>query len=106
MQRPALATPNAGRRGRRWNRIKAEARLRETHCYRCGQPLDKTIPYRDPDTGNTNPNYASAEHKVPRSIAPHLAEDPANIGVSHLICNQSAGNRLPTPVLGVRSREM
>ena len=82
---------HAGRSGRPWERLKAQVRARETHCWQCGQPIDWTIPYRDPDTGAVNADAGTVEHINPRSTHPHLAEDPANLGASHRRCNLQAG---------------
>jgi len=95
----------AGRSGRPWERLKAQVRLRETHCWQCGQPIDWTIPYLDPNTGAANPDAGTVEHKVPRSIAPHLAEDPTNLAASHRRCNLVAGtNRHMPDGVGAPSR--
>jgi len=94
---------NAGRSGARWRRIKEQVRQTETHCYRCGQRIDWSIPYRD-EHGNVNKMSGTAEHTHPLSTHRHLAEDLGNIRASHLDCNQSAGNRAPLPGLGTRSR--
>jgi 5-methylcytosine-specific restriction endonuclease McrA len=96
---------NAGRSGRRWNRLKAEVYARRGPCCRCGQTIDYDLPYLDETTGLPNGQSKSVDHfPYPRSTHPHLAEDPANLAPAHLDCNKSAGNRSATP-LGVTSRE-
>lgn len=96
---------NAGRSGRRWNAIKANVRARETHCFRCGMPIDWAIPYTDPDTGAVNLDSGSAEHIMARSKYPLLAEDPAVLAASHLLCNMQAGDRDNTLDIGASNRE-
>lgn len=66
---------------------------RDTHCCRCGQIVDKTIPYRDPYTDSVNMNSKSVDHLIARVRRPDLAEDPANLALAHLGCNLSAGDR-------------
>lgn len=74
-----------GRTGRPWIRLKAEVFARRRPCCRCGQPIDYTLAYPDP-------NSKSVDHYPhPLSTHPHLAEDPANLAAAHLHCNVSAG---------------
>lgn len=95
---------NAGRSGRRWNRLKAEVYARRGPCCRCGQPIDYELPYLDAATGLPNPQAKSVDHyPYPRSTHPHLAEDPANLAPAHRRCNLSAGNRSTAPT-GITSR--
>jgi len=93
-----MAAKHAGRSGRRFTRLKAEQRAKQLPCHRCGQPIDYSLQWPDP-------NSYSYEHKIPLSLAPHLAEDPSNGASSHLRCNQSAGNRDTKPGLGTTSRQ-
>lgn len=99
-----MAGKNVGRSGRRYRSLKAQIRATETHCFRCGQPIDWSIPYRDAE-GNVNLASGSVEHKQTRSGHLDLAEDRGNLGASHLDCNLKAGDRDPRPGLGLRSRE-
>lgn len=111
-----------GRQGSNWKKVKELVRSaaledqltggRKPKCFRCGQDMDMTLPYRwtletgGPElAGDVCMDYASAEHKIPRNLRPDLAEDPGNIGLSHLRCNMAAGDRAPEPVLGMTSRE-
>lgn len=59
--------------------------------------IDYTL--RSPDPGSF-----SVDHAAPRSVAPHLAEDPANLRAAHRRCNTSRGTRDPKPSLGTTSR--
>ena len=79
-------------------------RARETHCYRCGQPIDWAIPYRDQHTGEVNAEAGTVEHVQPLSKRPDLAEDPANLAASHRRCNLAAGATNQTPSMGLRSQ--
>ena len=91
---------NAGRSGGTYRKLRAQVRATERTCWRCGQPLDWSIPYKD-EHGNINMNAATLEHKQPKSTHPHLAEDPGNLSASHARCNLGAGDRNPQPNLGV-----
>lgn len=91
------AADNAGRRGARWRRLVANVRMRRAKCCRCGQPIDYTLEYPDP-------NSFSVDHfPFPLSTHKHLAEDPANLAAAHLRCNQTAGNRGEKPGIGAAS---
>jgi 5-methylcytosine-specific restriction endonuclease McrA len=94
----------AGRSGGRMRALQKQIRATETHCYRCGQPIDWTIPYRD-QHGNLNDMAGSVEHKQPLSKYPHLAEDPGNLGASHSLCNRAAGNNENRPAMGVLTQD-
>ncbi len=93
-----MAGPNAGRRGAQWVRLKTAQRAKHLPCWRCGQPINYTLQWPDPGSYST-------EHKLSRSTHPHLAEEPSNLGSSHLLCNQEAGNRETKPSLGTTSRD-
>ena len=94
-----MSTPNAGRRTRRWTALKAEVKARHEHCCRCGQSIDTTLTWPDPNS------FSVDHYPYPKSTHPHLAEDPSNAHAAHLRCNQSAGDRGATPTLGTTSRE-
>lgn len=91
-------TVRRGRTGGRYRKLREAQRRRRLPCWRCGQPIDYSLKYPDPES-------FSYEHKIPVDAAPHLAEDPSNGASSHLRCNQSAGNRPAKPGLGETSRE-
>ena len=90
---------SAGRSGRRWRRLVAEVRARRGHCCRCGQPIDYTLEWPDPDS------FSVDHYPHPVSTHPHLAEEPSNLAPAHLHCNVSAGNRSPKPGLGATSTD-
>lgn len=86
--------PRKGYLYRRWRERVIE---KATACAHCGQELDKSLPYRDPETGRVNLRYPSADHIVPISHGGSLL-DPANGQAVCLGCNRerSAGG---TPML-------
>jgi 5-methylcytosine-specific restriction endonuclease McrA len=83
---------NAGRRGARWVRLKAEVRARRRACCLCGQPIDYSLQWPDPGS-------FSVQHLKSWDAHPELREDPANLDAAHLGCNTSAG-KTPKPSLG------
>lgn len=90
---------NAGRRGSRWNRLKAEVKARREPCCRCGQRIDYSLAWPDARSFSTD------HYPHPLSTHAHLAEDPANLRAAHLMCNQSAGDSGATLTLGATSRD-
>lgn len=76
-----------GRRGRPYERAKAECFANETHCRRCGNPVDMTLPYRDPYTGKVNRMSKSFGHleELDAGGSPYVGR------LEHLSCNTSAG---------------
>ena len=84
--------------------LSALVRTSETHCYRCGQPIDWGIPFWD-GMGGINPDAGTVEHVIPQSQAPRLRLDPANCKASHQHCNVQAGDRTPRATMGMRTQE-
>lgn len=82
--------------GRRLARITAEFRARQLPCHLCGQHIDYTLTYPDPDS-------VSIEHPQARSKRPDLTYDPANQVPAHLRCNKTRGNRAQRPGIGQTS---
>lgn len=66
----------------RWRKLRAaivaSALANNSPCGLCGVPLG----YGD---------RIDVDHRVPLSVAPHLAFDPANLRPTHSRCNRSAG---------------
>jgi len=60
-------------------------------CLRCGEPV---WPHDEWHIG----------HKIPRSVDPALALDPANQWPEHASCNTSAGATVPAPRTPVSRR--
>jgi 5-methylcytosine-specific restriction endonuclease McrA len=68
-----------GRTGRPYRRLRTRVIAEEDVCFRCGQPVDKSLP-------GTHRWGPSLEHKVPLS----RGGDPLtreNVALSHLGCN-------------------
>jgi hypothetical protein len=80
-----------GRKGRPWERIRKRvidhAIDAGIPCVKCGQLIDPVGTWPD-----RHPKSPSADHKVPLSKAPWLANDPDNLRAMHLGCNSSLGN--------------
>ncbi len=53
-------------------------------CALCGQPIDTTLHYRDPDA-------FAYDHKLSIKRYPELADDPDNGQPAHKHCNESKG---------------
>lgn len=94
-----------GRSGSVVRRLRQRVRATESTCYRCGQPIDWSIPHADPYTGAVNRDSGSLEHKQSLAQHPELAEDPGNVAASHWDCNHSAGMDGGALPLGARSRQ-
>lgn len=77
-----------GRSGRPLERAKARVYATETHCWRCGRWVDKTLPYRDPITGRVNTMSKSFGHVDELDIE---STEPLNGHLEHLDCNVRAG---------------
>lgn len=90
-----MAGANAGRRGRRYERLKANQRAKRLPCCVCGQPIDYALSWPDPGS-------FSVEHRKSWHEHPELREDPANFDSAHLGCNSSKG-KTGGPTIGVTS---
>jgi hypothetical protein len=86
--------PSVGRKGPRWQRLRRIVRNRHEPCCRCGQRIDLRLVWPDPNS------FSVDHYPHPLSTHPHLAEDLGNLHAAHLVCNQSAGAKPPTPGLG------
>lgn len=78
-----------GRSGRPLQRAKARVYEEETHCCRCGQWVDKSLPYKDPVTGKVNIWSKSFEHLIELD----RGGDPYDGHLAHVHCNTSEGAR-------------
>lgn len=94
-----------GRSGAAVVALRRRVRATERTCYRCGQPIDWSIPHLDPHTGTVNKWSGTLEHKLSLRDHPELAEDPGNCSASHWDCNHKAGADGGRPSLGQRSRQ-
>jgi 5-methylcytosine-specific restriction endonuclease McrA len=84
--------------------IAEDLKTRRGPCILCGQPIDYTLPFVNPD-GTRNPGAFTLEHIKPRSTHPHLVEDPTNCAPAHYSCNQRKGDREQDPDIGNTSRK-
>lgn len=95
----------AGRTGATWRKVCVQVYARREPCIRCGQRIDYTLPYLDPDTGERNPQSKSVDHYPhPLSKRPDLAESLNNLRAAHLLCNQSASDTATPRPTGLTSR--
>ena len=78
-----------GRGGRPYQRARAQVFATETHCHRCGHEVDKTLPYRDLDTGQINRWSKTFGHTTELDAG----GDPYDGHLEHWYCNISAGAR-------------
>lgn len=58
-----------------------------TNCYRCGYPIDMTLP-------SSHPDGPSVEHTTPIAHGGDLTPDLENAALSHLSCNQRHGGMI------------
>lgn len=77
----------------------------DARCWLCNQPIDYSIPWRDPYTGHVNDDAFELDHLYPRSKHPELAEDPAAYRPSHRACNRQRSNKLSLTGLGTPTRQ-
>ncbi|PCN47411.1 HNH endonuclease [Curtobacterium sp. 'Ferrero'] len=70
---------------RLWRKIAQAQRAKGLKCWHCGQPIDYSLQFPDP-------NSFSADHLRPWAGHPELRYDPANVVSSHLRCNQVKGS--------------
>lgn len=94
----------------RWYRklrkdFRASCQQAAAPCWLCGQPIDYTIPWKDPLTGEVNDEAFELDHLLPRSTHPELAEDPGNFRPTHRSCNRQKSNRILSGGLGRVSRK-
>jgi 5-methylcytosine-specific restriction endonuclease McrA len=75
-----MAAPYHGRTTRSFKRLRARLLEESDICWLCGQAGADT-----------------ADHVIPLSLAPHLAEEADNLRPAHRGCNSSRGARLGLP---------
>ena len=77
----------AGRAGSRWQRVRlACLTASRGWCALCGS---QTCPTCGQHACGGNPAPGQADHIVPPDVAPHLAEEPANLRPAHGHCNRA-----------------
>ncbi|MFS0867187.1 HNH endonuclease [Microbacterium sp. 179-B 1A2 NHS] len=88
-----------GRSTRRFRQLKAQLRGQRRPCSICGQPIDYALKW-------PHPNSFSADHRLPLSTHPELAEDFGNLQPAHLRCNQGKSDNAQFAAnLGLLSEE-
>lgn len=94
--------PTKRRRGRRWDRTKAQAfardRAADAPCWICGGAIDYTL------APSSCGAAWEADHYLPLDDHPELEYDLGNIRASHARCNRSRGKRAGIHMLGEPSR--
>jgi hypothetical protein len=80
---------NPGRTGRPWRQLREQVLAEEDDCFRCGEPVDKTLPPRTRWS-------ASVDHKVALTDG-GAPLDRANLALAHHGCNGSAGQAQRNP---------
>lgn len=68
-----------------WKRMRARVMARESVCYLCGRPVDKSLP-------GTSPMGPSVDHVEARSRGGSVF-DEQNLHLVHKICNSMKGSR-------------
>ena len=91
--------PSSRPAGRRWEKLRAQIKARREPCCRCGQAIDYSLPYPNPDC------FSVDHYPHPLATHPHLAWDPGNLHAAHLVCNQSARAQAVGPGLGTPSED-
>ena len=73
----------------RWAKLRAQVLVEESHCYRCGHPLDHQAPPRTTWS-------AAVDHVRPLARGGN-AFDRANLRAIHYGCNSAKRDRLDPP---------
>ncbi|WP_230670733.1 HNH endonuclease signature motif containing protein [Rathayibacter sp. Leaf248] len=91
----AAGIPGRTTAAHRKNRADLKKMTREHNlpCAICGEPIDTTLDWRDPQS-------FAYDHKKSRIAYPELADDPANGQPSHARCNKNKGAGDQRPGLG------
>lgn len=77
-----------------WRRARAAVLARESVCYLCGAPVDKSLP-------GSSPMGPTVDHMVARASGGSLY-DPSNLHLTHQICNS---RKSAMPLQAFRYRE-
>lgn len=86
------------------SRFREECARDNARCWICDQPIDYSVPYKDPVTGNVNQDAFQLDHLYPRSTHPEMAEDKANFRPSHGSCNNKRSNKMSFSPIGSLTR--
>lgn len=85
----------AGRKGRAWRDLCAQvyADPNETHCLRCGRPVDKGLVFSEYLPKELRPQARSVDHIIAIDQGgARLARD--NVAIAHLGCNSRHGAKV------------
>lgn len=82
--------PRGPRTGIRWRQAREWVIDTYDTCCLCKQAVDKTIPYRDPNTGRVNIWSKTVHHLDPLATGGDLL-NRERLRLAHLHCNSSAG---------------
>lgn len=85
----------AGRKGRAWRLLCAQvyADPAETHCVRCGRPVDKGLVFGQHLPTELRPQARSVDHIIAMDQGgARLSRD--NVGIAHYGCNSRHGARV------------
>lgn len=83
------------RYGHKWRQAQAWVYRTYSHCIRCGLPVDKSLPYRDPVSREVNLWSKSTDHyPVPIARGGPVFEH-WNLRLAHLKCNIEAKDSPP-----------
>ncbi len=97
-----MSTPNPRRaNGYRRDKLTARVYREEDLCGICSQPVDKTIPYIDPDTSKPHPWAKSIDEIIPISLGGSALER-ANVRLAHRICNIRRGDGTRSAIESVK----
>ena len=85
----------AGRKGRDWRALCARvyADPCETHCLRCGQPVDKTLVFSEELPPEVRRRARSVDHIIPIDQG-GARESRDNVALAHYGCNARHGARM------------
>jgi len=85
---------NGGLRGPRWDSLRRQVLIRDSHCHLCGEPVNKTLSGR-------HERGPVVDHIVPKSKGGAVF-DLANLALAHRKCNTSKGATAPTYIDGAK----
>lgn len=79
------------RSGAAWNAARDRVIREESDCHICKEPVDKTLPYRDPATKKINGRSKTVHHLDPHPTRETVAIR-SRLRLAHWSCNTSYGD--------------
>jgi hypothetical protein len=79
------------RQGSKWRAVRERVIREEDICHICREPVDKSLPYKDPRTGLINGRSKSVHHLDPHPT-PETVAIRSRLRLAHLSCNSSQGD--------------